>query len=163
MPIRLTGPGAASRRRGASRSCCERSRGILPDAGPRPPTPLSTGLFSVFRAFGQLARLPKAWPYALVPTLVFALLAGFGVWLLFVVDLFVPPATVVTVPVRIVVTALTVAWNLIDYPLTLRGMRVRQRLALVRVEWRSFLGFGLGFAAVFWIPCCGIVLLPIGV
>jgi uncharacterized protein involved in cysteine biosynthesis len=83
--------------------------------------------------------------------------------LLFVIDLFVPPATVVTVPVRIVVTALTVAWNLIDYPLTLRGMRVRQRLALVRVEWRSFLGFGLGFAAVFWIPCCGVVLLPIGV
>jgi CysZ protein len=223
-----------------------------------------TGLFSVFRAFGQLARLTKAWPYALVPALVFALLASAGVWasfawlepvvrgwlpaatswygrwggsllshlgallvafgavllslalapslsapalerivalvetdlgvpprrhlgwlaevacgfralaagamfavpvgaLLWIADLLFPAAAVVTAPLKILVTALMVAWNLIDYPLTLRGMRVRERLALVRLEWRSFVGFGLGFAAAFWIPCCGIVLLPVGV
>ena len=42
-------------------------------------------------------------------------------------------------------------------------MRVRDRLRLVRAEWRSFLGFGLAFTAAFFIPCCGIVLLPVGV
>jgi CysZ protein len=230
----------------------------------KPRATFGAGLLSVFRAFGDLARLPKAWPYALVPTLVFTLLASLGVWaafgwlepmvrgllpsatswygrvggsllshvgallgalatvllslvltpplsapalerivalaeenlgaperaslgwlaevwcgfralaagamfavplgaLLWIVDLSFPPATLVTVPLRIVLTALMVAWNLIDYPLTLRGVRVRERVALVRLEWRSFLGFGLGFTAAFSIPCCGIVLLPVGV
>jgi CysZ protein len=224
----------------------------------------SAGLFSVFRAFGQLARLTKAWPYTLVPTLVFVLLATAGVWasfgwlepmiekllpsatswyarlggsllghlgalvvalgavllalvltpplsapalerivgiveadlgarprpalgwleevacgfralaagamfavpvaaLLWLVDVVFPPAAVVTTPLKILTTALLVAWNLIDYPLTLRGMRVRERLALVRAQWPSFVGFGLGFTAAFWIPCSGIVLLPVGV
>jgi CysZ protein len=223
-----------------------------------------TGLVGVFRAFGHLGRLTKAWPYALVPTLVFALLSGLGVWasfewlepivrallpeatswygrlggsvlshlgalfaalgavllslaltpalsapalerivalveadlgvvprpplgwlaeiacglraltagtmfavpvgaLLWLVDFLFPPAAIVTTPLKFLVAAMMVAWNLIDYPLTLRGMRVRERLALVRVERRSFLGFGLGFAAAFWLPCCGIVLLPVGV
>jgi CysZ protein len=83
--------------------------------------------------------------------------------LLFAVEFLFPAAAVVTTPLKFLVTAMMVAWNLVDYPLTLRGMRVRERLALVRVEWLSFLGFGLGFAAAFWIPCCGIVLLPVGV
>src|SRR5438874_1948775 len=39
-----------------------------------------TGLFSVFAAFGHLGRLPRAWPYAIVPTLVFAALATLAVW-----------------------------------------------------------------------------------
>src|SRR4051794_7473972 len=39
-----------------------------------------TGLCSVFRAFGQLARMPGVWPFALVPTLLFAVLAALGVW-----------------------------------------------------------------------------------
>jgi CysZ protein len=90
----------------------------------------------------------------------FAVPAGL---LLLVVDFVVPAAAIVTTPLKILVTALMVAWNLIDYPLTLRGMRVRERLALVRLEWRSFLGFGFGFAAAFWIPCCGVILLPVGV
>jgi CysZ protein len=230
----------------------------------RPSTTFTAGLLSVFRAFGQLGRLPKAWPYALVPTFVFVALATLGVWgafawlepimrgalpqatswygryganvvswvgaafgalaavllamvlaapisapalerivalveieigapprprigwfgeiacglralaagamfgipagaLLWLVDLLFPPATLVTVPLRALVAALVVAWNLIDYPLTLRGIRVRERLALVRTEWRSFVGFGLGFLAAFWVPCCGIVFLPVGV
>jgi CysZ protein len=230
----------------------------------RPRASFGTGLGSVFRAFAQLGRLSEAWPYALVPTVVFLVLASGGLvasfgwlepfvekllptatswygrlgtnlvgivgavvaslaavllalaltpplsapalerivaivekdagvpprgpigWLgefacgfralaagamfaipagslLWIVDLVAPPATVVTTPLKILLTALMVAWNLIDYPLTLRGMRVRERLALVRTEWRSFVGFGFGFAAAFWVPCCGIVLLPVGV
>ena len=229
-----------------------------------PRASFGTGLFGVFRAFGQLGRMTKAWPYALVPTLVFVVLASVGVWasfgwlepivrsllpaatswycrlgtsvlsylaallaalgaallslaltptlsapalerivalveedlgvaprphigwlaevgcgfralaagamfavptgaLLWIVDILFPGAALVTTPLKIMVTVMLVAWNLVDYPLTLRGMRVRERLALVRVEWRSFLGFGIGFAAAFWIPCCGILLLPVGV
>jgi CysZ protein len=229
-----------------------------------PRASFAAGLFGVFRAGGRLARLSAAWPFALVPTIVFVLLSALGVWasfgwlepivrgllpdatswygrlggsvlshlgalvvalgtvllslaltpplsapalerivalveadlgapprpplgwlaevwcgfralaagaafaipigaLLFIVDLLFPPAAVVTTPLKFLVTAMMVAWNLIDYPLTLRGMRVRERVALVKSEGRSFLGFGLGFAVAFWIPCCGVLLLPLGV
>jgi CysZ protein len=229
--------------------------------------PLSTfagGLLSVAHAFGHLARLPKAWGYALVPALVFLILASLGVyaaftWLepfvkgllpeatswygrfgstvvsqlaallaslsavllaqvltppisapalerivgiverdlgappraslgffreiwcgfralaagalffvpiglvLWIVDFVFPPAAIVTVPLKVLLTGFVVAWNLVDYPLTLSGMRVRERFALIKRELYGFLGFGLGFAALFWLPCCGIVCLPIGV
>jgi CysZ protein len=97
---------------------------------------------------------------ALAAGAMFAVPVGATLWF---VDILFPAAAVVTTPLKFLATATMVAWNLIDYPLTLRGMRVRERLALVRGEWSSFLGFGLGFAAAFWIPCCGILLLPVGV
>jgi CysZ protein len=81
----------------------------------------------------------------------------------FVVDLFVPLAWVVTFPVRWFVMSLSVAWNLFDYPLTLRGVAVRDRWELMRTNYRTVLGFGLSFAALFWVPGFGILLLPIGV
>jgi CysZ protein len=62
-----------------------------------------------------------------------------------------------------VVVALAIAWNLFDYPLTLRGIRARERLDLVRRNWRATLGFGLGFALVFAVPCMAVALLPAAV
>ena len=53
--------------------------------------------------------------------------------------------------------------SLFDYPLTLRGSGFRARLALLRANPLCFLGFGLTFALVFWLPCCGVLLLPVGV
>lgn len=75
----------------------------------------------------------------------------------------VPPLVFVTVPAKLVVAALSVAWNLLDYPLTLRGMGVRRRVALLRAQAGSVLGFGVVFAALFWFPCLGVLLLPVGV
>lgn len=86
-----------------------------------------------------------------------------AVLLLWLVDLVWPPALVVTVPVRIVVSALAIAWNLLDYPLTLRGWSMRERLALLRRHSAACLGFGLAFAALFSIPCFSVLMLPIGV
>lgn len=83
--------------------------------------------------------------------------------LLWLVELLVPPAMVVTFPIKLVVTSLALAWNLLDYPLTLRGVRMRERFLLFTRHKSACLGFGLAFAIVFWIPCgCQIVLLPIG-
>jgi CysZ protein len=79
------------------------------------------------------------------------------------VDFFVPFAWVVTVPIRWVVVSLSVAWNLFDYPLTLRGVRIRERWALMRAHYRPVAGFGLTFAALFSIPCLGVLWLPVGV
>ena len=79
------------------------------------------------------------------------------------VDLFVPLAWVVTVPIRWVVLSLSVAWNLFDYPLTLRGVPIRERWRLMRSHFRTVAGFGLSFAALFSFPCLSVLLLPVGV
>jgi hypothetical protein len=83
--------------------------------------------------------------------------------LLWIVELLVPPAMVLTLPIKLVVTSFALAWNLLDYPLTLRGVRMRERFLLFTRHKGACLGFGVAFALVFWIPCgCQIVLLPIG-
>jgi len=83
--------------------------------------------------------------------------------LLWLVELLLPPAMIVTLPIKLVVTSLALAWNLLDYPLTLRGVRMRERFLLFTRHKSACLGFGVAFALVFWIPCgCQIVLLPIG-
>jgi CysZ protein len=90
----------------------------------------------------------------------FALPLIFALWVL---DLFVPPAVVITTPLNLVIAALALAWNLLDYPLTLRGVRIRERLRFMRVHKRATLGFGAAFALLFWIPCFNVMLLPVGV
>lgn len=74
-----------------------------------------------------------------------------------------PPVTIVTTPLKFVLGALGVSWNLLDYPLTLRGIGSRERLAFVKEHAASALGFGVAFGLSFWLPCCGILLLPVGV
>jgi CysZ protein len=80
-----------------------------------------------------------------------------------VVELVFAPAAIVTTPLKLIIGALGVAWGLFDYPLTLRGIRARQRLQFVKSQAGVVLGFGAAFALVFWLPCCGIVMLPVGV
>ena len=84
-------------------------------------------------------------------------------FVLWLVKFFFPPASVVTIPCTFVVVSLSLAWNLFDYPLTLRGVRMRERLSLVRAHKRTCLGFGAAFSILFWVPGCGVILLPVGV
>jgi len=91
-----------------------------------------------------------------------ALVAVPAFGLLWLVQFSVPPAAVVTVPLAALLSALLVAWGLVDYPLTLRGVGFRERLRLVQRNFACVLGFGAAFALVFWLPCCGVVLLPVG-
>jgi CysZ protein len=83
--------------------------------------------------------------------------------LLWILEFLFPPVAVVTTPLKFVVTSLLVAWGLFDYPLTLRGIGFRERLGLMRENFPPVLGFGLAFMLVFWVPCCGVALLPVGV
>lgn len=120
----------------------ERSLGI-PE---RPPLGLFSEIWCGFRA--QIFVL-----MGVVPVLA----------VLWLVDLLLPPAVVVTVPLKLIVTSLGLAWNLLDYPLTLRGVRMRERYLLFTRFKGACLGFGAAFAVLFWVPCgCQIVLLPIG-
>ena len=85
------------------------------------------------------------------------------VLLLTLLGLSFPPAAVVTTPLKVLIGALGVAWGLFDYPLTLRGVGMRQRFAFMRRNLSVVLGFGAAFALLFWLPCCSVVMLPIGV
>jgi CysZ protein len=80
-----------------------------------------------------------------------------------VVDLFVPIAVVVTMPLKLLITALMVAWDLLDYPFSLRKMRVRERLAWVRANLRAVVTFGALGALGLMVPFVGLLVLPIGV
>jgi uncharacterized protein involved in cysteine biosynthesis len=90
------------------------------------------------------------------------LLAGPLLVVIWVLEAFVPVLAPVTIPAHVSVTSLLIAWGLFDYPLTLRGIGFRERLALVRGHFTCVLGFGLAFTLLFWLPCCGVVLLPVG-
>jgi CysZ protein len=83
--------------------------------------------------------------------------------LLFVITLLVPPASVITLPLKFVVTALMIAWDFLDYPLSVRGMSVGQRLRFVGAHFWAILGFGLASGMLLLVPGVGLLLLPIGV
>lgn len=82
---------------------------------------------------------------------------------LWLISFFFAPASIVTTPLSFFVTGLGLAWNLFDYPLTLRGVGMRARLAFVWRHKLPTIGFGLAFALLFWVPCFNVLLLPVGV
>jgi CysZ protein len=83
--------------------------------------------------------------------------------LLLVVNVVVPVAVVVTVPLKLAVIALLVAWDLCDYPLSLRGIPMRERVAFMARNARAMMGFGLGLALLSLLPCVLLFAIPAGV
>ncbi len=83
--------------------------------------------------------------------------------LLALVTFLFPPAGVVTVPLKFVVTGLLVAYDLLDYPLSLRGHSVGDRLVFMRQNFMAVLGFGVATGALLLIPGVGLLVLPFGV
>ncbi len=83
--------------------------------------------------------------------------------ILTVIEVAAPPAAVVTWPLKFIVSALLLAWDLLDYPLGLRGVSVGERLSFIgRNFWALFL-FGCLGAVVLLVPGFGLLLLPYGV
>jgi len=97
-----------------------------------------------------------------------AMLLGWAISLpcvlgLTLIEIVAPPVVVVTTPLKLLLGALGVAWGLFDYPLTLRGVAASERLRFMLRHFRAVLGFGVGFALLFSVPCFGILMLPVGV
>lgn len=82
---------------------------------------------------------------------------------LFLIDLLFPPAVIVTTRIKVAVTALTCAWDLCDYPLSIHGVGIRARVALLRRHIGAVFGFGLGIALLSLLPCALLLALPAGV
>jgi CysZ protein len=83
--------------------------------------------------------------------------------LLALLTVLVPPAAVVTIPLKFVVTGLLAAYDLLDYPLSQRGCSVRDRIVFMRRNFASVLGFGVATAALLLVPGMALFLLPFGV
>lgn len=83
--------------------------------------------------------------------------------LLTVVGWVAPPAVIVTIPLKILVGALMVAWDLADYPLAMQRATVGDRFRWAGRNFGAFLGFGLAATAFFAIPGFGLLALPCGV
>jgi CysZ protein len=114
-----------------------------------PAWPPSGAVEDVGRALGSLAV-----GYALgLPVLAALALVTF----------LVPPAAVVTVPLKLMVLALLFAWDLCDYPLSIHGVPVAARVAFVARNAGAMIGFGFGLALLSLIPCMLFFALPAGV
>jgi CysZ protein len=83
--------------------------------------------------------------------------------ILTLVDLIFPPAATVCVPLKFVVSALMIAWDFLDYPLSVRGLSIGARLTWIRTHFLATLGFGLAAGFVLLVPGVGLLLLPVGV
>ena len=78
-------------------------------------------------------------------------------------ELLLPGFSVLSVPLKLLLGALGVAWGLFDYPLTLRGIGSRERFRFMRRHFAPVLGFGSAFTLLFWLPCFGVLMLPVAV
>lgn len=82
---------------------------------------------------------------------------------LFVIGLVFPPAAVVTVPLKVLVTAMMLAWDACDYPLSIRGVSVGTRVAFMKRNAAAMVGFGAALVVVGLVPCLLLLVLPGGV
>lgn len=116
------------------------------NAPPLPKTGVVEGMFRSLRItlFGLLLTIP--------------IVVG-----LTVIELFVPVAAVITVPLKFLASAMMLAWDLLDYPLSLRARGVRARMAWIGENFSAVLGFGVSIAMIGLIPCAGLLFLPAGV
>jgi CysZ protein len=83
--------------------------------------------------------------------------------LLFLLSFVVPYASIVLFPLKLVVAALMLAWDICDYPLSVRGLPMSQRVGIVFRHFGALLGFGLALALASLVPCVVFLLLPGGV
>ncbi len=83
--------------------------------------------------------------------------------LLFGLSFVVPYAALVLFPLKLVVAAFTIAWDMCDYPLAVRGLPVGRRVEIIFRHRGAVLGFSLALAAAALVPCLLLLLLPGGV
>ena len=83
--------------------------------------------------------------------------------ILTLITFFFPPASVITITLKFLVTGLAVAYDFLDYPLGLRGVGVRSRLGFIREHFSAVVGFGVAAGLLLLIPGVGLLLLPFGV
>jgi CysZ protein len=114
------------------------------------------------RASPKPSALASAWNALKIG--LFAFLIGAPILIaLTVVGLLVPPATIVTIPLKFLVCAWMLAWDFVDYPLTMRDLGLGARITWVANNFAAFTVFGLLWAGLVVVPGLVLLLLPMGV
>jgi CysZ protein len=123
-----------------------RKQGLALGAAPMPEGPFFPSMLRSLRVtlFGLAVTLPL-------------------IALLTVIGVIFPVATIVTVPLKLLVSACMLAWDVFDYPLSVRAAGVRARLAWFSANFGAALGFGASLAIIGLIPLAGLLFLPAGV
>ncbi len=114
------------------------------------------------RASPKAPILVSAWN-ALRVGLISFLLGAPVLVILTVVGFLFPPALIVTIPLKIVVCGWMLAWDFVDYPLTMRDMGVGARVGWVFRHFAAFTAFGVMWALLVVVPGLVLLLLPMGV
>lgn len=83
--------------------------------------------------------------------------------LLLLLSLVVPYAAIILFPFKLGVAAFTIAWDLCDYPLSVRGLRMSHRVGTILRHRGAVLGFSVALALAALVPCLLFFLLPGGV
>jgi uncharacterized protein involved in cysteine biosynthesis len=79
------------------------------------------------------------------------------------VTLFAPEGAFVTEPIAFAVSALGLAWELLDHPLSRRGLGFGARLRWIKGSFWAVLGFATAAQLFLLIPGLDLFLLPIGI
>jgi uncharacterized protein involved in cysteine biosynthesis len=88
---------------------------------------------------------------------------GFLLTILLLISFLFPPAAVVTVPLKFLLCGWLLAWDFLDYPLSLRGLGLRARWHWVRRNFDAFTVFGVAWTCLVIVPGIILILLPMGV
>jgi len=80
--------------------------------------------------------------------------------LLSCVTLLVPPAAIVTVPLKVLVGAMVISWDVLDYPFSLKERVLSERVRFFKKNTLHVLLFGLTCEAALLIPGVGLLVLP---
>lgn len=75
----------------------------------------------------------------------------------------IPGAALVTVPLNFLASIAFVGWDVCDYPLSVRGLPLGERVKVLARHARPVLGFSAAMALVALVPCGFLLLLPVGV
>jgi CysZ protein len=95
---------------------------------------------------------------------VLSLLISFCIFIILtLIEFFFPPAVIITTPLKFLTTGFVLAYDIIDYPLSLHLCGVRERTPWFRHYLWATLGFGLAIEVIFLIPGAFLLLLPAGV
>ncbi len=82
---------------------------------------------------------------------------------LMAISVLIPGGAVVGVPLQFVLSGLVLAWDILDYPLSARGLGVRARVPYFRAHAPAIVSFGCILAAATMVPGLGLFALPVAV
>jgi CysZ protein len=93
-----------------------------------------------------------------------SILISFAIFLILtLIEFFLPPAIILTTPLKFLTTGFIIAYDIIDYPLSLHLLGVKERVPWFRHYLWTTVGFGLAMEVIFLIPGAFLLLLPAGV